>query len=230
VRILDVPEPADAPDGSIATKQMAELTLSRSELDRIWTPEYLERLARTYWRFLTRTFLGLVRVLYTPDTREVVLLGRPLVLLRFRCPEYDVGPDAGSVTWPVEGGLLVARAGRRKGYLRLAVRRPAEQPAGEQATVLVSSEVASFFPMLAFGSRLPQLRWLARVGRAVYRGTQLRVHVLVTNAFFRSLAGLDFATSVVGTLVPGTGDGAVGELTPAPGDADPGALSPPERR
>ncbi len=94
MKIVEVPQSGYAPDGSIgSSKQAAEVTLPREELDRIWTPEYLERLARTYWRFLTRVSLGLLRVLYTEDAREVVLLTRPFVLLRFHKPEYETEPD-----------------------------------------------------------------------------------------------------------------------------------------
>ena len=108
----------------MTTKQAAEVTLPRAELDRIWSAEYLERLARTYWRFLTRVSLGLLRVLYTPDSREIALLGRPFVLLRFFAPEYETEDDCGTVTWRIKEGLLVAPAGRGKGYLRISVRRP----------------------------------------------------------------------------------------------------------
>ena len=66
VKIVEVPESEAAADGSVTTLQAAEVTLPRAELERIWSPEYLERLARTYWRFLTRVSLGLLRVLYTP--------------------------------------------------------------------------------------------------------------------------------------------------------------------
>jgi len=93
VKILDVPESGSAPDGSVSTMQEAEVTLPRSELDKVWTPEYLERLARTYWRFLTRVSLGLLRVLYSEDGREIALIGRPFVLLTFHKPEYDVEGD-----------------------------------------------------------------------------------------------------------------------------------------
>src|SRR3954447_25794525 len=83
VQIVGKPQNSAALDGSVTTKQIADVTLPREELDRIWTPEYLERLARTYWRFLTRISLGLIRVLYGPDAREVVLLTRPFTLLTF---------------------------------------------------------------------------------------------------------------------------------------------------
>ena len=86
VNIVEVPESDASADGSVTTLQAAEVTLPRAELERIWSPEYLERLARTYWRFLTRVSLGLLRVLYTPDSREIVFLTRPFVLLRFFAP------------------------------------------------------------------------------------------------------------------------------------------------
>ena len=217
VAIVDVPESAHAADGSVTTKQTAEVTLPRSELDRMWSPEYLERLARTYWRFLSRVSLGALRVLYTAGSREVVLLARPLVLLRFHRPEYEIEPHCGTVTWRIDRGVLVAPAGRGKGYLRISVRRPpgdggpTSRPAAgveprraggaeaDEVTATVSSEVANFYPTLALGAGSSP-RWLSRLGRALYRVTQLRVHVIVTHAFLRSLARLDLAPSVVGAL------------------------------
>jgi hypothetical protein len=192
VHIVPVPRSGCAPDGSIGSRQAAEVTLPRSELDRMWTPEYLERLARTYWHFLTRISLGLLRVLYTPSSREVVLLARPFVLLRFRPPEYDFDGDSGTVTWPIDRGLLVAPSGRGRGYLRLTVRRrPSTDGAGEEATATVTSEVVNFYPMIA-----------ARIGRWIYNQTQLRLHVIVTHAFLRSLANLEFEKSRVGSFSP----------------------------
>jgi hypothetical protein len=192
VEVIDLPESHYAPDGSVTSRQTAAVTLPRAELERIWTPEYLERLARTYWRFLTRISLGLLRVLYAETSREIVVVTRPLVLLRFREPEYEIEPDRGAVTWRIEGGLLVAPRGRGKGYLRIAVRRPG---AGDdrlaQTTLAVTSEVVSFYPAIA-----------GRFGRAFYSATQLQLHVLITNAFLRSLARLDLAPSVVGALRP----------------------------
>ncbi len=186
----------------MTTRQAAEVTLPRAELERIWSPEYLERLARTYWRFLTRVSLGLLRVLYSDEQREIVLIGRPLVLLRFHRPDYEAGADGGTVTWRIKSGLLVAPSGRSKGYLRLSVRRPpaeGDQHLGsELVTATVTSEVASFFPLIAGWG------WFARLGRHVYRTTQLRTHVIVTHAFLRSLARLDLAPSVVGALKEAT--------------------------
>jgi hypothetical protein len=197
VNVIDVPQPGPSPDGSVTTRQAAEVLLPRGELERLWTPEYLERLARTYWRFLTRVSLGLLRVLYTEDSREVVLLTRPLVLLRFRAPEYEVEADKGTVTWRIDRGLLVGRHGRGRGYLRLSVLRgPQRQSAPDEGSVYVASEVAHFFPAIAGRGRF------SRIGRFLYSETQLRVHVLVTHAFLRSLARLDLAESVVGALLP----------------------------
>ena len=71
----------------MTTVQCAEITLPQAELEARWSPEYLERLARTYWVWIGRVSLGLLRVLYSAEAREVVLLRRPLVLLRFVPPE-----------------------------------------------------------------------------------------------------------------------------------------------
>ena len=188
VRVLQVPQSGRAPDGSIASRQTAEVTLPRSELERLWTPEYLERLARTYWRFLERISLGLLRILYTPTAREVVFVRRPLVLLRFHAPEYEIAGDRATVTWRINRGLLVDPRGRGRGYLRISVVRTAVRD--DDATLWVSSEVASFYPTIA------------RISLRLYQFTQLRVHAIVTNAFLRSLADLDLAPSVVGALAP----------------------------
>lgn len=196
VNIVETPESGDAEDGSVTTKQVAEVTLPRPELDRIWNAEYLERLARTYWRFLSRVSLGILRVLYTADSREIVVLFRPLTLLRFRAPEYEIEADRGSVTWRIDTGLLVAPIGRGKGFLRVTVERRAAEDSDEPglAKVLVSSEVANFYPTIGGWG------WFARFGHYLYRLTQLKIHVIVTNAFLRSLARLDLAPSVVGAL------------------------------
>ena len=195
VKIVDTPESGHAPDGSVSSKQTAEVTLPRAELDRIWTPEYLERLARTYWRFLTRVSLGILRVLYTDDAREIVAFTRPFVLLRFHKPDYDIGPGFGSVTWRIEKGVLVAPAGRGKGGLKITVSRPTGgDDTSKDVTVTVTSEVENFYPMIAGWG------WFSRIGRAIYRATQLRIHIIVTHAFLRSLARLDLERSKVGAL------------------------------
>ena len=116
--------------------------------------------------------------------------------LRFRAPEYDVEADRGTATWPIERGILVSRRGRGKGYLRISVERHSDEP-GDDVMLRVSAEVANFYPTIA-ASWLPGV--LGRFGSWLYRVTQLRIHVIVTNAFLRSLAELRLAPSVVGAL------------------------------
>jgi hypothetical protein len=189
-----------ARDGAVRSVQSAVLTMSVSDLERIWSPANLENLARTYWRFLSRVTLGLIKVKYTSDSRSVVLLGRPLTLLRFGAPEYTIEDDHGTVRWPIRDGLLVARAGRGCGFLALEVRRePPRGRAGDASheDLLIEVEVANFYPSIAAGFSAP-----------VYEMTQSAVHVLVTHAFLRSLSRLDLARSKVGQFAnqPGAGD------------------------
>jgi hypothetical protein len=189
VVIVHVPQSGYSEEGGVGSRQVAEVTLPREELEKIWSPEYLERLARTYWSFLSSFSLGLIRVLYSDDSRDVVFLRRPFVLLRFRKPEYEIDSEGGTVTWPIDRGVLVSKRGRGRGFLRLAVRRkPVADDAGE-VTVIVSSEVVNFYPTLA-----------TRFGRWIYEQTQLRIHVIVTHAFLRSLANLELEPSRVGAL------------------------------
>jgi hypothetical protein len=195
VKIVHVPEQGYAPDGSVTTRQEAELTVPCDDLDRLWTPENLENLARTYWAFLTRVSLGLLKVRYGENCREIVLLGK-IVLLRFHKPEYETGSTRGCVTWRIEKGLLVAPGGRNKGHLRVCVERPAEANGDDEVTVHVSSEVGAFVPTLTF----PGLRSLTGFGRWIYRQTQLRVHVIITHAFLKSLGNLELESSQVGAL------------------------------
>ena len=65
---------------AVRSVQKADLLIEETALKEIWTPPHLERLARTYWRFLTRVTLGLIRVQYTAGERSVVLLTPPLRL------------------------------------------------------------------------------------------------------------------------------------------------------
>jgi hypothetical protein len=177
--------------------QVADLLVERDALAQIWTPEYLERLARTYWRFLTRVTLGLIRVHYSEQGRAIVLLTEPLRLLTFQAPEYEMDPHRGLVRWRIERGLLVSRQGRNgRGYLQIEVQRedPAplrgaagEKPAKERLHVEV--EVANFYPAIALG-----------ISRRIYNATQSRIHVIITYGFLRSLARMDLAESRVGAL------------------------------
>lgn len=195
VKIVEVPEQGHAPDGSVTTRQEAEVTIPRTTLEKLWTAENLENLARTYWAFLTRIFLGALSVRYGEDYREIRLFGF-LVLLRFHRPEYETTDTRGSVTWRINRGFLVAPGGRNKGHLRISVERPAELNGDDEVAVRVVSEVGAFVPMLGF----PGLRALSGFGRWLYRATQLRIHVIVTHAFLKSLGNLELEQSRVGAL------------------------------
>jgi hypothetical protein len=179
----------DRGNGAMRSVQAADLSLPEQALAELWSPMHLERLARTYWRFLTRVTLGLIRVLYGESGRSVVLVGRPLKLLTFKPPEYELDGERGVVRWRIERGLLVAKHGRGgHGHLQIDVRRLPASSNGE-ARVHVEVEVANFHPAIASG-----------FGRRVYNATQARIHVFVTNGFLRSLARLDLAESKVGRL------------------------------
>jgi hypothetical protein len=172
----------DARTGAMRSVQAADLSLPEAALRELWSPMYLERLARTYWRFLTRVTLGLIRVRYSRSERSVVLLGLRLRLLTFAAPEYELEPDHGIVRWRIARGVLVARHGHGgAGHLQIDVRRLPDEDAG-RARLHVEVEVANFHPAIASG-----------LGRRVYNATQARIHVLVTHGFLRSLARLDLA-------------------------------------
>ena len=174
--------------GAVRSIQGADVTMPEGELEAIWTPLYLERLARTYWKYLSRVSLGLIRVEYTATERRVVFLRRPFVLLRFRAPEYEITDGRGIVRWRIKDGVLVAK--RDQGYLEIDVRRAdADKPGFERAHVEV--EVANFYPAIA--------TWVARW---FYEVTQSRIHVLVTHGFLRSLVRRELETSAVGRFEP----------------------------
>jgi hypothetical protein len=173
--------------GAVRSTQAAEISMPVADLEAIWTPMYLERLARTYWRYLPRVTLGLIRVVYTPTERMVVFIARPIVLLRFRAPEYELEADRGVVRWRIRDGLLVASEGHEgDGYLEIDVRRlPPKAP--DTARIHVEVEIASFYPAIAL-----------RIARWFYKNTQSRIHVLVTHGFLRSLGKRELEESAVG--------------------------------
>ena len=189
VRIVDLEDATslDPATEAVRSVQKADLVIEGSTLKEIWTPVNLERLARTYWRFLTRVTLGLIRVHYTEGERSVVLIAPPLRLLTFQAPEYEMDPSHGLVRWRIERGLLVSRRGRGgSGYLAIDVRRSASAEPGH-AQLHIEVEVANFYPSISSG-----------LGRWLYNATQSRIHVIVTYGFLRSLARLDLAESRVG--------------------------------
>lgn len=177
----------DRASGAMRSVQAANVTLPQLELDKLWTPMHLERLARTYWRFITRVTFGLVRVLYSESERSVVLLGRPLKLLTFEAPEYEMDDEHALVRWRIKRGLLVAKSGHGgHGHLQIDVRKlPSTTP--QEARLHIEVEVANFHPAIA-----------SRLGQRVYNATQARLHLFVTNGFLHSLARLDLAESRVG--------------------------------
>jgi hypothetical protein len=190
IRDVDDDTKIDGDTGAVRSVQSAEVSLPADKVEALWSPLYLERLARTYWRFLTRATLGIVRVYYTDGERYVCLLFKPFKLITFDAPEYEMDAERGVVRWRIVRGLLVARRGQDgAGYLQIDVRR---SPAGRPAcvNVEVEVEVANFYPAIAY-----------RLSRFVYTQTQSRIHVIVTHGFLRSLARLDLEPSVVGRFV-----------------------------
>jgi hypothetical protein len=195
-------------DGAVRSVQGADIVLSDELFGELWTTETLERLARTYWSYLTHVTLGLIRVYYTEGERYVCLLIRPLKLLTFQAPEYETDADRGIVRWRIDKGLLVAGAGHgRDGYLEIDVRRlDCDEPGQERINVEV--EVANFYPAIA-----------SRLGRFLYTNTQSRIHVIVTHGFLRRLARRDLEESVTGKYrVPHSEDTKAPERERAPVD------------
>jgi hypothetical protein len=176
----------DRATGAVTSVQRADLLIERDALEELWAAPNLERLARTYWRFLSRITMGLIQVRYTPPGRAICVTGTPLRLLTFQAPEYEIDGARALVRWRIAGGLLLARRGRGRGYLKIEVTR-SEEGEGERARLHVEVEVASFYPAIASG-----------LGMGLYNATQSRIHVIVTYSFLRSLARLDLAESRIG--------------------------------
>jgi hypothetical protein len=174
-------------DYAVRSVQEADLILPTQELERIWNPMHLERLARTYWRWLSRATLGFVQVDYQPNGRQVKAFGL-IPLLTFQEPEYEMDGERGIVRWRIDRGILVAGQGRGgHGYLEIELHRRASRDYDGSSIVHVEVEVANFYPAIAHSIS----RWL-------YENTQSRIHVIVTHGFLRNLARLDLAESKVG--------------------------------
>ncbi len=163
-------------NGAVRSIQAANVDMPEEELLALWQPVNLERLARTYWKYLSRVTLGIIRVTYSDSERAVVVIGRPLVLLRFHVPEYDISDGRGIVQWRIQDGLLVSK--RNEGYLEIDVKREKSDREGF-ARIHVEVEISNFYPSLS-----------TFIARWVYVNTQSRIHVLVTHGFLRSLARL----------------------------------------
>jgi hypothetical protein len=175
----------DPATGAVKSRQAADIVMPAEAIEGIWTPEHLERVARTYWATLQRFTLGLVRVHYTPSERAVILLVPQLRLLTFKAPEYEMDRCRGIVRWRIEKGVLVSARGRGgDGYLEIEIHRH-DGPPGK-VTLNVAVEVANYYP--ALGSRW---RW-------IYVNTQSKIHVIACNFFLRRLVRRDLSTSRVG--------------------------------
>lgn len=175
-----------APDGAVLSVQTGDVWLPEADLEALWIPENLERLARTYWHHLSRASGYTLRVMYTKTGRAMALFGL-IPLITFHEPDYELGEDRGAVRWRIRRGLLVAQRGEdRDGYLQIVVeRRTSDRPATGRLHVEVS--VANFYPAIA-----------TSVSRRLYSATQSRIHVLVAYGFLRSLANGQLVPSKVG--------------------------------
>jgi hypothetical protein len=220
----------DADSGAVRSVQRADLLIDERAIAELWNPAHLERLARTYWRFLGRVTLGIIHVSYTETERSVVLFLRPLRLLTFHAPEYEMDPVRGLVRWRIARGMLVSRRGRNgRGHLQIEVTRgaaatpvggdePAGRASGEAAAGAggpATTRGADGGVAAGDGATRPRLHVevevanfypsiAAGLGRWFYNVTQSRIHVIVTSAFLRSLATLDLAESRVGRLGGGS--------------------------
>ena len=140
-------------------------------IDELWTPMSLERLARTYWRFLQRATLGLVRVYYTDAERYVCLLVPPAEAADLPRARVRDGRQARRRALAHREGPA-RRAPRARGRRLPGDRRraPVRPSATAACNVAVEVEVANFYPAIA-----------SRLGRWLYAQTQSRIHVVVTH-------------------------------------------------
>ena len=176
----------DPRTGAVRSVQGADIILPAQALQGLWNPEHLERLARTYWKSLTRFTLGLCQVGYSEDERWVYLLHPRVRLLTMQKPEYEMSAVRGIVRWRIEKGLLVAATGRGgDGYLEIDVCR-FDYPDWDKARVHVEIEVANFYPQIA-----------SKLGTWLYVNTQSRIHVIACHFFLRQLVKRDLDISKV---------------------------------
>ena len=191
VRILDPDDNVRVHrSGAVGSVQEAEIVVEREFLEGIWNADSLELMARGYWSFLRRMSLGIIRMIYAHDSRTVTAFG-VIPLLRFGSPRYETDDGIGQVTWPIDRGLLVASEGRGKGHLRVSVKRcdrdGVEVDAdSDEVRIIAMVEVENFYPGIRGRGRF------ARLGAFFYSQTQLRIHVIVCNAYLLSLPKMDF--------------------------------------
>lgn len=171
-----------ASTGGLKCAQSAVITVGADLFEEIWQPDTLDLLAQSYWKYIERRSLGLIRMRKDDESRVVSSLG--IHLLRFREPEFATGEDFGEVTWPIDRGVLVARDGRGQGYLKISVKLDDHIHGEGRKRFTVTSEVANFYPFIRSSGRF------ARAGTWIYSKTQLRTHIAVTKGFLKSLEGL----------------------------------------
>jgi hypothetical protein len=169
------------PTGAVESVQTAELAV-RDPVSRVMSGEFLHQAAAGYWRLITRFTVGLIRVASDARDQCVVLLARPLVLLRFHAPEYELEDDRSTVTWRIKRGVLVARDGRDQGFLRLSIEPLGAADADGCTRVRMRMEVHNFYPWLRGTGAF------ARIGVWIYAQTQQRIHRAVTRRYLRHLA------------------------------------------
>lgn len=172
-------------DGAVCSVQTGVVWVPTARLQDMWAPEYLERLARTYWFHLSRISFRLLRVMYTPQGRAMALFG-VIPLITFREPEYELGGDRASVKWRINRGILVSRRSAEDGCLQILVRREESDRPGMDR-VHLELRIANFYPAIA-----------ERLSRGLYSATQSRIHVFVVLSFLRSLAHGELAPSKIG--------------------------------
>jgi hypothetical protein len=186
VRLIPPPESEEVPEeGAVDSMQEARLLVVAAALGDLWTRAYLERLANAYWAYLRRISLGVLRTAHDPDGGRTVRLAGAIGLLRFHAAAYSIDERTGSVEWRIDRGLLVAKSGRGRGFLRFDLVREGEPPPGAQAEITVRASVRNFYPWLRGTGRF------ARIGTRLYGATQLRIHVWVTQGFLRSISRLE---------------------------------------
>ena len=150
-------------------------------------------IARAYWAFLRRMSLGIIRVEYAPASRTVAAFGR-IPLLRFGAPDLRgrVAASAGSTGRSSEACSSLARVAARAPCASRSsaaigtesTTRPT--PPLDPVRLIATVEVENFYPGIRGRGRF------ARFGAWFYAQTQLRIHVLICNAFLRSIPRLDF--------------------------------------
>ena len=189
---------------------------ARGRVDEIWNPLHLERLARTYWRFLTRVrSASSASPTRRPSATSWSSSRGRSCLLSFQAPEYEMDDDRGIVRWRIEQGPARGPARARRRRLP-GDRRPPLRARSRGRRAARASRRGRGRELLP-GDRL-------RHRDVVLPNTQSRIHVIVTHGFLRSLARLDLAESRVGRFAaPRVHDPPGPASTRVPATAAPGS-------